>query len=224
MTDLMLRMSGKDFGTILGLILGFVLAGAFFGISRLRYLCIRHWRKKHSEIVIGRVTKCEELSLFPGTPRYLLTVEYNDNSGALETEELISFSPAAPKLKEVELSIVSYADRMSRYGEEYTVKPDFEELKQFPQLSEDEKEAMKRKFENYLAAEHPNHATSFADGFLRPYLCAQKAEFADKKAHQRPKPPNAYSLKKFLRDAVIFIVLLISACAGLAYLMVKTGY
>ena len=87
MTDLMLRMSGKDFGTILGLSLGLVLVGSFLGIFRLRYLCVRHWRKKHSEIVIGRVTKCEELSLFPGTPRYLLTVEYNDNSGALETEE-----------------------------------------------------------------------------------------------------------------------------------------
>ena len=218
MTDIALRTSGKDIGLVVGLILGFVLAGAFFGISRLRYLCVRLWRKKHSEIVIGRVTKCEELSLFPGTPRYLLTVEYNDNSGDLETEELISFSPAAPKLKEVELSIVSYADRMSRYGEEYTVKPDFEELKQFV------KDARFDRMENYLAAEHPNHATSFADGFLRPYLCAQKAEFADKKAHQRPKPPNAYSLKKFLRDAAIFIVLLISACAGLAYLMVKTGY
>lgn len=217
-------MSGKDFGTILGLSLGLVLVGSFLGIFRLRYLCVRLWRKKHSEIVTGRVTKCEMLSFFAGTPRYLLSLEYNDSSGAFETEELISFSPDAPRLKEVELSVVSYADRMSRYGEEYTVKPDFEELKQFPDLSKDEKEAMKRKFENYLAAEYPNHATSFLDGFFRPYLCAQKAEFADKKAHQRPKPPNAYSLKKFIMDVIIFIVLLILACAGLAYLMVKTGY
>lgn len=224
MTDLMLRMSGKEIGTVIGLILGTVLIFLFLGIFRLRYLCIRHWRKKHSEIVTGQVTKCEKLSFFTGTPRYLLTIEYNDSRGAPESEELISFSPDAPKLKEVELSVVSYADRMSRYGDEYTVKPDFEELKHFPELSKDEQEAMKRKFENYLSAEHPNHATSFLDGFFRPYLCAQKAEFADKKAHQRPKSPNAYGLKKFMIDAVIFIVLLILACAGLAYLMVKTGY
>lgn len=219
MTDNALYSSGKEIGTVIGIILGLVLAFSFLCIISLRHLFVRHWRKKHSDTVTGHVVRCETSDSFTGTQRYLLTIEYNDNSGVLETAKLISFSPDAPQLKEVELSIVSYADRMRRYGEEYTVKPDFEELKQFPELSNDEKEAMKRKFENYLAAEHPNHAASFADGFFRPFLCAQKAEFADKKAHKRPHYNIFSVINPFILAAAILTLMFIAAAAIIGLLM-----
>ncbi len=171
------------------------------------------WRRKHCEIVTGRILKAEEIGTTAEFIRSRLTIAYTDSNDEAETVQLLTCNRAAASAETIELSIIPRAHL--RRGRGYqSLQPD-----ERTWLRMDEKHRSLVNRTNRMAEEFDltDRRWNPLNLLICPALYVEQARFADPQAHREPGKSSP-----LLRRMLMFLLILLLAFIeifGLFYLM-----